>query len=168
MKIATNCPQFLDKKALIVVSAKEEGVIYKAANGVLEELDHVEEHPPRHSDNEGFFFRSAKGTPLGSGAPLEVDKQENIDTYMKSIAAELQAVIKQEKPNVIFLFEPEHLKGRILHAMENNIKVPVHTVRHGNYVHEHGEKLMQYLAKYTEEAKVDLDAHDYETDLKKF
>lgn len=124
------------KKCLVVVSAKEQGIIYVSTAGRLHELEHIDKHPLSYSDNEGFFFRSGNGRRLGSGAPLEVDKQHNIKRYIKAISEELNSVIASHKPEVIFLFEPEHLKGLVAEHLVNPTHIPVRTLDYGNFVHE--------------------------------
>jgi hypothetical protein len=136
------------KKCLVVVSAKEHGIIYLLVDGQLKELEHVDKHPLSYSDNEGFFFRTGSGKRLGSGAPLEVDKQHNIKRYIKAIGEELNEVIKTEKPEVIFLFEPEHLKGLVEEYLVNSTHIPVQTIEHGNFVHEAPHEIMARMEKY--------------------
>lgn len=120
----------------MVVSGKEHGIIYISNAGDLRHVEHIAEHPPTYSDNEGFFFRSSHGQQLGSGAPHEVDKQRNIERYINAIGEELNSVVTKEKPELILLFEPEHLKGLVIERLHNPNHIPVHVVDYGNFVHE--------------------------------
>jgi len=124
------------KKCLVVVSGKEHGIIYVTNEGNLQKIEHISKHPPSYSDNEGFFFRSSHGQGLGSGAPLEVDKEHNIKRYIKAIGDELNNVIAELNPEVIFLFEPEHMKGLIADHLVNSTHIPLETLDYGNFVHE--------------------------------
>jgi len=120
--------------ALVVVSAKEHGRIYRLQAGTLEPLQYVAEHPPEYSDNEGFFTRSAGGIRFGSGNVRETADAHNLDVYIKAITGELRSAVVTYQPEVVFVFEPEHLKGLIKEhlAIPNNILVTV--LAYGNYV----------------------------------
>lgn len=149
-------PQTLEtKKCLIVVSAKEQGIIYLSVDGKLTKVEHVTEHPLTHSDNEGFFFRSGNGRRLGSGAPLEIDKQYNIQQYINAVCEELFMVIATEKPEVIFLFEPEHLKGLIIENLKNPTHIPIETIDYGNFVHESMDDIKKRIINTLETKSVD-------------
>lgn len=133
------------KKCLVVVSAKEHGNIYVTVNGNLEHLEHVSKHPPSYSDNEGFFTRSSHGRDWGSGAPREVDKEHNIKVYIKSISEELSEIVTAEKPEVIFVFEPEHMKNLIAEHLVNPTHIPVVAAEYGNFVHESTQEIKDRL-----------------------
>lgn len=133
MQIPDKLPQFKEQKALIVVSAKESGVLYIAENGEVTKLTDIEEHPPTRSDNEGFFFRSGDGLGYGSGAPLERDDEYNLTQYVNAITKELNEVIKTEAPDVIYVFEPEHFKGYLDEKIDNPQHIPIEHVAYGNY-----------------------------------
>lgn len=156
MQIPNTLPQFLDTTALMVVVAKEEGVFYRLSDGKMERIAEVDNHPPSYSDREGFFFRSGYGIGYSSGAPLETDKQENIRTFMKAAAAKLNELISKEEPQLLYVFEPAHLRGRLMREVGRSIEstTSVHTVKLGNYVREHPKTLLRYVQDYIEAAKV--------------
>lgn len=129
------------KKCLVIVSAKEHGMIYVTVGGLFQHIDHVVEHPPTYSDNEGFFTRGSQGRDLGSGAPREVDKEGNIKRYIKAVSEELNHIVAKEKPEAIFIFEPEHLKGLIVEHLDNPTHIPVQALDYGNFVHEAAPKI---------------------------
>jgi len=135
------------KKCLVVVSAKEHGIMYLSTDGQLHAIEHIDKPPLSYSDNEGFFVRSGHGHRLGSGAPLEVDKQHNIKRYIKAITEELNNVIASEKPEVIFLFEPEHLKGLVAEHIVNPTHIQVQTIDYGNFVHEAPDEIKDRIVK---------------------
>lgn len=139
------------ENSLVVVSAKEHGKIYQILDGEIKLVEYVEEHPPSYSDNEGFFFRSAGGQRLGSGAPKEVDDRRNIERYIKGITEELSTTIKTLQPKQIFLFEPEHLKGLIAeHVIKpNNLEIIL--VKYGNYVEADLADVVEMLTQSPED-----------------
>lgn len=138
---------FETKKCLVVVSGKEHGMIYITNAGVLRHVEHITEHPPTYSDNEGFFFRSSHGRQLGSGAPHEVDKQRNIERYINAIGEELSGVVSNEQPELILLFEPEYLKGLVSERLRNPNHIPVHVLDYGNFVHESPHEIKDRIIK---------------------
>lgn len=132
---------------LVVISAKEHGKLYALKNGELTYLDEVEEHPPTYSDNEGFFARSGNGMRYGSGSPREEDDTQNLLRYFKAISEELSETVKELRPERIYIFEPEHLKGKIEEKLINPTHIPVEVVSYGNYVDSSLEKIMSMLQK---------------------
>lgn len=164
MQIPQSLPQFLDSEALIIVAAKENGIIYRIKDGEVQKIETLEKPLPTYSDDEGYFFSAA-----GGGAPKERD---DIDEYKKAfdrtVAAELDSLIGQESARVLYVFEPEHLKGRIIAELQKHPHVSVHTVRYGNYVHEDPLQLLKYIQEQIDEFTIDTDSHEYERDFKKF
>lgn len=148
MKIPQELLQFTDERALIIVSAKEEGVLYHAHDGLVEEVVNVAEHPGERSDREGFFFRSGYGKYLGSGGPEENDSEENLRVFVSSIASELNEAIADIKPTVMYFFQPQHLKGYLEEAIKNPNHIPMHTVKYGNHVHDAPLKLVEHIHAY--------------------
>lgn len=136
------------QNSLVVVSAKEHGKIYSVEDGRLSIVEYIAEHPLEYSDNEGFFFRSAHGQALGSGAPREVDHEHNIKRYIKAIDEELQAAVAAKKPAQILIFEPEYLKGLITEHLKNPNHIPVKVVQYGNYVEQSPEDIAALLQNF--------------------
>ena len=166
MQLPPDAPQFLNKEALIIVAAREEGIIYRITDGVVEQVDLIEHHLLPLSDDEGFFFGGVAGS---GGAPKERDDEdEYAKTLRKKIANELDQLVKKENATVLYIFEPEHLKGRIEEHLQAHPDLAVHNVRYGNYVQESPRQLIDYITEYIEEHQIDLDDHDYEKDFKKF
>ena len=168
MIIPEKYKQFLDEEALVIVAGKEHGLIYRIKEGTNELVEEVAEHPPRYSDDEGFFFHGTKGKPgtMGAGAPKEYDESVYLKKFEKEAAKELDTLIKSEDAELLYVFEPEHLKGRIVEHLEKHPKLVVHTVRHGNYVNEEPLQLVEYIHDYIEANKSEKsDEEDYERDL---
>lgn len=148
MQIPQTLPQFNEQTALIVVSAKEEGALFRAQNGEVTEVADIEEHRPTRSDNEGFFFRSGAGETYGSGAPRERDDEYNLTKYVNAITSELNEVIKAEAPDVIYVFEPEHYKGYLQEKIENPTHIPIEHVAYGNYTNHQPLALIEAIAAH--------------------
>lgn len=137
---------------IVVVSAKEHGKIYKLEKGELSYLEHVEEHPPTYSDNEGFFVRSGEGARYGSGNPREEDDEQNLTRYINAITSELSDVIKEVQPQHIYLVEPEHLSGLITEHLKRPDSVQIETVAHGNFVNHSLVEIAALLEEFKNES----------------
>ena len=148
MKIPQKLPQFIDQKVLLVVSAKEQGSLYVASNGEISQVVKVGEHPEAPSDREGFFFRSGFGKHYGSGGPDAGSGVEDLRTFVKSIAEELNEAIMAEKPDVLYFFQPEHLQGYLESVIKNPTHIPTHVVKLGNFHHATPIELIEFIEKY--------------------
>ncbi len=151
MKIPQKYPQFNDELALIVVSAKEQGVLYVVKNGNIDNLVKVEEHNEVPSDNEGFFFRSGYGKHFGSGNPEESNDDESLRNFVKSIVSEVNSAIEDLKPHVIYLFQPSHYKGYLKEHIKSS-NTPIHLVKFGNFVHQTPLEIIVHITDYLDES----------------
>ena len=148
------------QNGLLVISGKEHGRLFTITDGIINEFDHLEKHPPEYSDNEGFFIRAGQGERYGSGNPREEDDKRNLERYMNALENELKAVITELKPETLFIIEPEHLKGKIEEQFKNQDSVTCVTVAYGNYTKSSDEELQAVLERYKNES---LDAADPES-----
>jgi len=122
--------------------------VYKLADGQLEILNYTAEHPPTYSDDEGFFMRSGgDGQLYGSGYAKETDDQRNLERYFKAISGELSDLLKQHSPSVVFLIEPEHLKGHVEERLVNPTHIPVEVIAYGNQVEASPSEIHELLTK---------------------
>ncbi|MBU2103424.1 hypothetical protein KJ848_01055 [Patescibacteria group bacterium] len=140
-------------KALVVVSAKEHGKIYTLENGELKGLSYTEEHAPTYTDNEGFFTRSTGGVQLGSGNVLETNDEHNLQQYIKAISEELSAVVAEHSPEVVFVIEPEHLKGHIKANIVTGTNMAVEEIAYGNYVEKDADVIFDLVRSALTEEK---------------
>jgi hypothetical protein len=131
-------------QALVVVSAKEHGKVYKLENGQLQALAYTAEHPPTHSDDEGFFVRGG-GEFFSAGYAKETDDERNLERYFKAIGGELSDLLKEHKPEVVFVIEPEHLKGHITERLVNPTHIPVEVVAYGNHVESEPNEILDLI-----------------------
>jgi hypothetical protein len=139
--------------ALVVVSAKEHGKVYKLENGKLEILNYTAEHPPEYSDDEGFFMRSGgDGQMFGSGYAKETDDERNLERYFKAIGGELSDLLKAHDPAVVFLIEPEHLKGHVAERLVNPTHIPVAVVTYGNHAEAEPNEILDLINSANDQA----------------
>lgn len=141
---ATTTYDITTTSALVVVSAKEQGKVYKLENGDLRALNYTAEHPPAFSDDEGFFFGGGGGQGSG-GSVKETDDQRNLERYFKAIVNELSHLLKEHTPEVVFVVEPEHLKGHIAERLINPEHVPIEAIAYGNYVESKPSEILELI-----------------------
>ena len=152
MQIPQKFPQFTNEKALVIVSAKEQGVLYRVADGVITQVVKVEEHPAGPSDREGFFFRSGFGSHFGSGGPDAQDDSENVRDFVKAVANELNEAIRVIEPTVVYIFQPAHFKGYLEPVIKNPSHIPIEVVKYGNYVHETPLQILEHIVAYIDDS----------------
>jgi len=165
MKLPNTAPQYLQTHALMVVAAQEEGRIYRIADGQVEHLETIEQHLEPLSDDEGFFFSGKHG----GGSPKDrTDAPEYLKALRRNLGHELNQRIKKDGIDVLYIFEPEHLKGRVGAELSPHPSLAVHQVRYGNYVQTPLKELIDYITAYIDEHRIDLDTHEYRRDFAKF
>ncbi len=142
---------------LVAVSAKEHGKLFQIKDNQLHLLDYVAEHPPTHSDDEGFFWSSSDGENLGSGYPKETDDKRNLDRYLNAIGGELSEAVKKINPDKILVLEPEHYKGLIEENLINPDHIPVEIIEYGNFVEHSVDDIAELINEHYQE---DLDPAD--------
>lgn len=133
--------------ALIVVSAKEEGKLYELRDGALHFLQHVTEHPPAYSDNEGFFQRSGNGMTMGSGSVLEESDEHNFKQFLNTMSEAVREQTDAIKPRAVLILEPEHLKHKLAERTTQGQPASTASVLFGNFVHESPKELYARLEK---------------------
>lgn len=165
MHIPEKYPQFLDSEALLIVAGKTIGVIYRIKDGAVTKVETLEQPLESYSDDEGFFFG---GAGASGGAPKERDDVEaHIHELRKRIGEELDRLVKQESARVLYVFEPEHLKGRIIEELQQHPDLTIHSVAYGNFQHETPLQLLERIDAYSQAHTVDTDV-DFEQDLKRY
>lgn len=132
-------------RALVVVTAKEHGKIYELQAGTLTELSYVAEHPPRYSDNEGFFVHAGRGDFYGSGSVRETDDAANLKRYINALVDELSPFISRRHPDAVFIIEPEHLKGMVRRYVFPPRHIPIETIKYGNHVEDGKAKIKKIV-----------------------
>lgn len=144
MKIKMQLPQFRNETALLLVTAKQHGVLYVAHDGALDEAASLEEPKARYSDHEGFFVSSGTGH-TASGAVYEENKQEVIRKFAKKIVAEAERLVRERGVNSIYLFVPGYVEKEFIRDLPNALKGLVRHTFTGNHVDEHPFKLLEKI-----------------------
>lgn len=136
MKIKKELPQFENSKALFLVSGKQSGKIYLINNGEVKEESDFEINNPVYSDREGHFMKAGSGKDLAQGSVYE-DKSEYVITkYLKLLQDKVKKTIKEESPDLIYLFAPDYLLPKIQESIPSQARKMIKETYKGNYTKE--------------------------------
>ncbi len=150
MKISKDLPQFKEEKSLIVVSAGQSAVVYKAHKGFLEELFKTQFFTRPYSDREGFFFRSGRGKRISSGSVYEPKQEVMHREFFKKLSNSLKDIIKKGYYGRVYLFIPHYLTSMMHKYIPYNLKnIPFDVIR-GNFVNENPFKLLLKIRNNTD------------------
>lgn len=142
MKISKNLPQFKQEKSLIVVSAGQSAVVYKAHKGFMDELFKTQFFTKPYSDKDGFFFRSGRGKRISSGSVYEPKQDVIHREFFKKLSSSLKDIIKKGYYGRVYLFIPHYLTSMMSKYIPYNLKnIPFDVIR-GNFVNENPFKLL--------------------------
>lgn len=150
MKISNDFPILQKENALMIVSGKQAGKIYRLRNGKLVERESLEISTPTYSDNEGFFMRRGNGRTMGTGSVLEIDSQLVITEYTKQLAKELKSI---KRPyDGIYLFVPKYVSNAVKDALPKTVQKKILREFNGNFIKEHPSELLQKIKNQRDKA----------------
>ncbi len=121
MRIPKNLKRLWSKKgdALLLVTGKQDAVIYKASKGTLEKLD---------------TFKM----------PFS-EERELIKDFMSELVVHLKNIKAESFPS-IYLFVPSYVKDQIMRAIPTELRKHIKAVVQGDYFHLAPAELMLKLA----------------------
>jgi len=153
MKISSRLPQFKNKNTLLVVLGKQNGIIYRAANGVIDQIAEIIEEPRHYSDNEGMYtVGSGKGTPIRGGMThIEKVRDEMELSFIRKVSEELKKHCQSNTVTDIYLFVPSYTQGELMQKLPSNVQDLVRHEFLGNFVKERPPKI---LARIKEELSI--------------
>lgn len=131
MKLPQKLSQFKDKSSLLLVSGKQEMVIYKVIDDEIIEEKHFKIPNPSYSDNEGHFKVRSQGKVIRSGNVREVDDHEIIVKFKNELLKNLKKINKNF--DQVLISVPAKIKNEILDVLPRPIKEKVIKTIIGNY-----------------------------------
>lgn len=118
--------------ALLLVTGKQDAVIYKASHGRLEKLDSFKIDTPQYSDNEN------RGIKQVQDRDIVRDFIHELTIHLKNLGA--------DKIPSIYLFTPSYVKNQIMNALPTDLRKHIRAVVEGNYFNMAPAELMLKLA----------------------
>lgn len=136
MKIPLHLEQFKEERALLLVTGKQDAVIYKASEGFLEKVDSFKIPRPHYSDNEGRFGQSRGGGKKSKGAVQggvrEIQDKDIIRDFLHELNIHLKKV-GTAGISAVYLFTPSQIKNMISEALPVELKANIKAIIEGNY-----------------------------------
>lgn len=145
MRITKELPQFDDEQALLIVSGKEEAIVYTAHAGTITRVEHVRYRPHRYSDREGFFAIRSGGKTVRSGSAKEIPKQHSLVEFLTALQTALRPYVAKPKSMTVYLFAPKYLLPSIREHLSSDIRQQIRKSVPGNFVNDHPFEILEYL-----------------------
>jgi hypothetical protein len=151
MRIPKNLIRLRKKKedSLLLVTGKQDAVIYKVSKGILTKLDSFKLGSFHYSDSEGKAGAIGKGTGRGKGirsmTQKEVQNRDIVRDFMHELIVHLKNLKADNFPS-IYLFTPSYVKNQILNALPAEFRRHIKAVVEGNYFNLAPAELMLKLA----------------------
>ncbi len=138
MKISENYKQFIDKSALIIVSAEKAANIYAVLSGEINLISEIKAPEVHYSDKEGRFGHELGGAPLSKLEEMEkrdfaVELEKYLETNWKSEYEE------------VFILTTKQDKTTILEAIPPQAKKVIVSDRFGNYTKANPFEILEIL-----------------------
>jgi len=133
MKIPRDFSQFINQKALIVVTGLHEADLYAAGDGILEKIGDFKLLYPHYSDKEGFFERAGHGRIFETGSVLETDKVELRHRFLKEIDRVLDNMVMKQDITDIYIFTPDFVKKELVRLLPKEDRKKIRMIVGRNY-----------------------------------
>lgn len=117
--------------ALLIVTGRQDAVIYRVKNGSMERLLAFKVPTPRYSDKEGFTKAQGRGVTIGSGWPRELKDEDILNEFIKEFKDRLKSISPDFEK--LFLLTPSEHKNTVRGALPKDFKKKLKKELHGNY-----------------------------------
>ncbi len=155
MRIEKNLPQFKNQRSLIVVSGRQEAILYLVENGKIWEKQKIQVEDPGYTDKEGFFKTSTKleGTMKAGSIYKENISYHLTKEFLNKFQEEVKNILVKSKEKGIYLFCPDYMKKEVLKKIPKNFKGMVYMTKLGNYTNSHPFDLLESIREDQEKEK---------------
>lgn len=146
MQISQKLPQFEDKKALLVVTGKQEASFYLANDSRLKKVG--EFHIPKitYSDKEGHMQKHKFGKLIGSGFAREPKKQVLRNKFLNQLEDSLKQLSKRNTDiDEVYLYCPGYIMMSAKNTVPSSLKDKVVSTYRGEYQTQHPFKLLEMI-----------------------
>lgn len=147
MNIGTSLPQFIEQRALFIVTGIAEAHFYVAADSTIEELAEFHISRPRYSDHEGFFATRTKGKTIRSGSVYNNIKDKMHREFFQTLGAKLKIAVAQVQPTKVYVFAPQYAIAHVKNAIPSIARKHIIKEFPGNFAHERPARLLGMLEK---------------------
>jgi hypothetical protein len=145
MQIPKNLPQFYIKNTILIVTGKQQLIVYQAYKGKIEKIFSDEIDKVKYSDREGFFLNSGGGKTYGSGATEKDIKNIKINEFIKIFKKDVNNLLKKYKSPEIYIFSPAYIMEELEKKLLTNYQKNIIMQFEGNYCNHHPSKLLKKI-----------------------
>lgn len=147
MRIEKKLPQFQDQKALLIVSGRQEAILYLAKNGKIRKKEKIEAEDPGYTDKEGFFKSSSRttGTMKAGSVYKERITYHVTREYLNQLEEKIKSIFYKEKVKSVYLFCPDYMKKEVLKKIPKKLRNLIHVTKIGNYINSHPFGLLESI-----------------------
>jgi hypothetical protein len=131
MLVPQTLPQFNNRKALVVVTGKQDARFYRISEGIFIEFDNFKIPRPHYSDKEGYFRSRSKGITMSSGAVRELQDEIVIGDFVREFRRHIKAA--GNGFDEVYFFTPSTVKKALLDALPASLKGKIHAIFEGNH-----------------------------------
>ncbi len=157
MQIPSELHQFEHHAGYIIATGKQEAIIYRAFQGVIEEIDRLEAEAPPTDRKPGVVKMRGQGREIHSGVALEQPqgKQEMkaVRNFLKDFSEEVKKELSWEEEEV-YLFVPDYMENAVLELIPENTRSRIRQIYHGNHLKDHPLDLVRRIDKDLKDKKV--------------
>lgn len=156
MKIPAQHHQFKERNTFLIVSGKQEAVIYQAVDGSLDEFSRLKIEAPATNDKPGVTKLRSHGKDLQEGMALEDKQSQQEVKALKKFLKDLSQEIKKLEPQAteVYLFVPQYLENVIMEVMTPPLRAEVRSIFYGNHIKDHPLDLVKLVDQFLQDKKV--------------
>jgi hypothetical protein len=143
MKISNKYGNLRDDHALVIVTGKQDAVLYLMKAGHMEKLDAFKIPKPRFSDNEGHAQMRGRGEMIASGWTRELRDEDIISEFVGELKKRLKSI--NSDFDKVYLFVPSQNKNAIKKALPKPIADKIEAEVSGNYYYRSPQYLLDKL-----------------------
>jgi hypothetical protein len=132
MQIPKNLPQFKNNAVLLLVTGRQDAVLYRACDGTIKRLDSFKIPNPHYSDHEG----SATTGEL-------VDTKSIIRDFFRELKRRIKKTPEFSK---LFIFAPAQTKNKIGSVLPLDWQNKIESIFPGNFYSSHPLDLLKKLS----------------------
>ncbi len=149
IRIAQNLPQFKDENSLLIVTGEKAMEIYRAQDGIIENVLSYRVADPKHRDRSGNFAKRTAGRQLASSSVSQPNDQEWRDRFLRQLNSIVQEVLERGQVTAVYLFSPKHMIRDVTEVLPKAAHDAIRSLIVGNFTRFHPFAFLKRIAVQT-------------------
>lgn len=138
--------QFEDKPTLIIVTGKQEAILYRAYRGSMVQIDAHKIPKPHYSDREGNVkLRSRRGAVKSGGARELHDERSTIRQFLHDLKDLLKRNVRNVGYSEMYLLVPSQVRPVITEVLKELLTKERIRVIEGNYLKHEPRQILEVI-----------------------